>query len=122
MRRASVAMQRGCSARLWHGRSWHNMLFLFPFPESSLLPAVHAKDPCGEHSGKILSHPALAAVMVARFLEIASSPTAKLRCIRKAVPALVSLSYCDSLQFGFYLGLYPLQKWMQEVTSLKNPL
>lgn len=117
-----MTMWRGCSAGLQHGRSQHNRLFLFPFSESSLLPAVHTKDPCGEHSGKILSHPALTAVTVAHFLELASSPTAKLRCIRKAVPALVSLSYCDSLQYGLYLGLYPLKKWIQEVKSLKNPL
>lgn len=44
MRRSSVAMQRGCSAGLRHVRSWHNMLFLFPFPEASPLPAVHPKD------------------------------------------------------------------------------
>jgi len=44
MRRASTAVQRGCSAGLWRGRSWYNMLFLFPFPEASSLPAVHPKD------------------------------------------------------------------------------
>lgn len=36
-------------------RSWHNKLFLFPFPETSHIPAVYPKDPVpgGEHSGKL---------------------------------------------------------------------
>lgn len=40
-----MAVQRGCSAGLRHGRSWHNMLFLFPFPEALPLPAMHPKVP-----------------------------------------------------------------------------